>query len=132
MYRGVSLFLSVIFAATGAVFLLYPDGALSLFNALSRLAGIAESPLHGTGFYQILAVGYMYMVSLLAYLMYRHPENREFPRLLINAKAASAVISLSLYIAASPYLIYIANAVVDGSIAAGLIALMHRMRRRPA
>jgi len=132
MYRGISLLLSVVFAGVGVVFLLFPDGVLSLFNALSRSVGMTESPLHGTGFYQILAVGYMYIVSLLAYLMYRHPENRDFPWLLINAKGASVVISLYIYIAAGPYLIYIANAAVDGSIAAGLIALTRRMRRGPA
>jgi len=31
-----------------------------------------------TGFFNILAVGYMYIVALLVYFMYRYPENRFF------------------------------------------------------
>jgi len=85
VYRPLSLVLMLLFAATGMLFLCFPDNVLALFNTISSGLGMALSPLTGFGFYLILAVGYMYMVAILAFLMFRHPENRSFSLLLINA-----------------------------------------------
>jgi hypothetical protein len=74
----------------------------------------------------------MYLVALLAYLMYRHPSNRFFPLLLINGKVFTALLSLCLSIASGPHLIYIANAVVDGLIAIVLIPFYLNLRKVPA
>jgi len=51
----------------------------------------------------------MYVVALLACLMYRHPGITYFPFLLANAKLASAVLCLYLFLAHQPYLIYLVN-----------------------
>ncbi len=63
----------------------------------------------------------MYLVTLLAYLMYRHPDEGQFPFLLANAKLASAALSLYQFLAHGPYLIYLANCLIDGLF--GFVAL---------
>ena len=91
------------------------------FNYVSTYLGMPHSPVQGVGFYLILAVAYMYVVTLLAFSMYRHPQEKSYPLVLANAKLASCAVSLYLFLIYQPYLIYIANGVVDGCI--GLIAL---------
>jgi len=122
MYRPLSLVMTVLFAATGILFLFFPDNVLGLFNSISSVLGMTQSPVNGPNFYLILAVGYMYVVTLLAFLMFKHPENRQFPFLLANAKLASSVLSLALFLFDAHYLIYLANFVVDGLI--GIVVLL--------
>jgi hypothetical protein len=131
IYRPASLILAALFAATGMLFLFVPDNVLGFFNGFSSPLGMPQSPLQGFNFYLILAVGYMYLVTALAFMMYRHPENRYFSLLLINAKTVSSVLSLLLFLFHANYLVYLANFVVDGVIAIFVIIL--RMRTgRPA
>lgn len=120
-YRTFSLLMAIIFAIVGLIFLFLADGVLEFFNSIATYLGMKHSPIEGVSFYLILAVGYMYLVSLLAFLMYRHPDQPCFPLLLTNAKLASSVLSLGFFIWHQPYLIYITNCIVDGSI--GLLAL---------
>lgn len=123
VYRLVSLTLAVLFAVTGLLFLSVPDRVLALFNTLSVSLGMPESPLTGFGFYLILAVGYMYMVTVLAFLMYRQPDNKYFPLLLTHAKIASSLLSLAFFVFHAHYLVYLANFIVDGAIAAVVLVL---------
>jgi hypothetical protein len=116
LFRSISLILAVIFAATGLLFLLIPDRVLILFNNLSPWLGMSQAPLVGSSFYLILAAGYMYIVTVLAVLMFRHPENHYFALLLTHAKLASSVLSIALFILQSHYLIYLVNFIVDGFI----------------
>jgi hypothetical protein len=111
----------VIFVVVGLIFLFTPDAPLSFFNSLSRKIGMKEIPLQGAGFYLVLASGYMYLVSLLSYLMIRKPSDKIFPMLLANAKLASSVLSIGMFLFHSRYLIYFANFLVDGMI--GTIAV---------
>ncbi len=127
-YRPMSLLLFLVFSAVGLVFLLIPDGVLSLFNSLSPPFRMTQSPLNGPGFYLILAVGYMYLVAVLAFEMYRHPGNALLPLLLAHAKFASSLISLGLFLAHEKYLVYAANFVVDGAI--GAIAFFYYLKIR--
>jgi hypothetical protein len=120
-YRTISLLMAVIFAVVGLIFLFFADGVLEFFNALAALAGMKLSPLRGVDFYLILASGYMYLVTLLACLMFRHPTNAVFPLLLAQAKLASSVLSFGFFILQQPYLIYLTNGIVDGLI--GLVVL---------
>jgi hypothetical protein len=120
-YRIFSFFMALIFAMVGLVFLFFSDGVLVFFNSIAAYAGMKLSPIPGVNFFIILATGYMYLVSLLAYMMYKHPDNLFFPLLLINAKLASSVLSLCFFILLQPYLIYIINCIVDGLI--GLLVL---------
>jgi hypothetical protein len=131
LYKPVSLSLCIVFALVGLLFLSIPDRVLAFFNALSSSWGMPLMPVEGLGFYPLLAVGYMYLVTVLAFLMYRHPEDRRFPLLLIHAKLATAILSLALFLAAGWYLIYITNFVLDGCIAMMVLAFtLHR--KKPA
>lgn len=130
-YQLFSLIAAIIFACVGLVFLFIPTQAFVFFNYISAYMGMPQAPVQGISFYLILAVAYMYMVTLLSWAMYRHPQEIIYPCLLANAKLASSAISLYLYLLYQPYLIYITNSVVDGCI--GLIALyflqnLHKLR----
>ena len=127
-YRPISLVLAVIFAVTGLLFLCIPDRVVSLFNNLSPALGMVKSPVTGFTFYLILAVGYMYMVTVLAFLMFRNPGNRYFPMLLAQAKLASSLLSLGLFAFQAHYLIYLTNFIVDGLIGSVVIIFYFKMR----
>ena len=90
------------------------------------------TPVQGFSLYLILAVGYMYLVSLLSAMMYLHPDNKYFIWLLINGKSASAVLSLLLFIFHRPFLIFAANALIDGAIAAFLAVLYKTLKAETA
>jgi hypothetical protein len=106
------------------IFLFLPDSALIFFNSISGYFGLPQSPVQGTGFYLILASAYMYLVTLLAYLMYRYPEQNIYPFLLAQGKLASSIISIYLFLMHQPYLIYLANFVIDGFIGIAALYLM--------
>jgi len=99
------------------------------FNHLSGSIGFEQIEPSKEHFYLALAVAYMYAVGLLAFLMYRNPRNPSLPFLLFNAKAASSIVSLFLYIFDKHLLIYAANAIVDGLIGS-LVFAMYRCVRR--
>jgi MoaA/NifB/PqqE/SkfB family radical SAM enzyme len=105
------------FAAVGMIFLILPGRVLAAFNWLSAGIGLPAAPTRGYAFYLALAVAYMYVVTLLAWMMARRPSERVYPWLLVHAKAASSLLSLLLFAVDQQYLIYIANFVVDGAIA---------------
>jgi len=121
-YRIISLMFSIIFLAVGFLFLLMPGKVLNFFNTVSGYIGFSPSPVDSTDFYLVLAVAYMYLAALLAFLMWRHPGNRHFPLLLAHGKIASSFISILLFAIRWPYLIFLVNFVVDGLI--GIVALM--------
>jgi hypothetical protein len=127
-YRAAALAMTAGFVIVGVLFLGIPDGVLSFFNRMSGPLGLPEAPPVGRPFFLILASGYMYLVSLLAWLMFRHPENKTFPLLLVQGKLATSLLSLVFFIVHRPFLIYLANFLVDGLIAAG-IWWIARLRR---
>jgi hypothetical protein len=120
------------FALVGAIFLFIPDQVLAAFNYLARGLGWPQSPAEAHTLYLALAVGYMYVVTVLAVQMARLPEERVYPWLLAQAKAVSSLLSLVLFIAAGRYLICLANFVVDGAIAATVWWLCLRVRTSAA
>ena len=130
LYRTVALLLAASFAAVGLLFLVLPAAVLAFFNSLSAPLGFRAAPLTGFQFYLVLASGYMYVVTLLAGLMFRHPGEPAYPRLLVQAKLATALLSLGFFVFHEPYLVYLANSLVDGCIGLGVLAL-HRRRRNP-
>lgn len=127
-YRSVSLAMAVVFAVVGLIFLFCAGRVLHFFNTLAFHLGLPQSGEEAAGFYLLLAGAYMYVVTLLAFLMYRHPENSLLPFLLINAKAASALLSALFFVFHEGYLIYSVNAVVDGSLALA-VAWLRKQRR---
>jgi hypothetical protein len=130
IYRTASIIFVLLFAVTGLLFLAIPEQVINLFNNFSAAFGLPEAPLTGFSFYLILAVGYMYLVTLLAFFMYRRPENRYFPQLLAHAKIASSLLSFGLFIFHAHYLIYLANFIIDGIIGAAVIFLYVKIGSR--
>jgi len=120
-YRTISLLLAIIFLVVGLTFLFFANGVLAFFNGYAAQLGMAQTPPDGVNFYLILAAGYMYLVTLLAFFMYRHPGSRKYPLLLANAKLCSSLLSLGFFLLVQPCLIYLANCLVDGFI--GIVAL---------
>ncbi len=131
-YRTISLSMLFIFAIVGLTFLFMTNGVLGFFNSLAEAAGMRLSPVEGINFYLILASGYMYLVSLLAYMMFKHPEKSSFPLLLTHAKFASSVLSFCFFIIHQPYLIYLANGIVDGFIGLLVLFLYLQLKKQQA
>jgi len=127
LYRAFSLGLAVVFALVGGVFLILPQETLSFFNTLSRRLGMVEGPAEPS-FFGALAVAYMYMVTVLAWLMYRSPRERVFPLLLGQAKIASSALSFLLFAVHAPWLIYLVNGAVDGGLGILVLAMYRRAR----
>lgn len=122
-YKIMSLVLAVLFAGVGIIFLIMPAGVIEFFNTISRPLGMKLAPLTGYQFFLILAAAYMYMVTLLAWFMFRHPENKTYPLLLVQAKAVSSLLSFLSFIVHQPFLIYLTNSVVDGAIAVFVLVM---------
>jgi hypothetical protein len=116
LYRPASLLMTIIFAIVGLIFFFIPSRLIIFFNQLSAYLGMKQAPVIGTNFFLILAVAYMYLVTLLAFLMYRNPESRAFPMLLAHAKIASSMLSFIVFVIHQSYLIYLTNGIVDGLI----------------
>ena len=124
LYKLFSLTATFIFAVVGLVFLFFPDSPLIFFNNISFSFGLPKSPVQGFNFYLILATAYMYIVTLLAFMMYRHPMQNIYPSLLAQAKIVSSILSIYLFFKYQPYLIFFANFVVDGAIGITVLFLM--------
>jgi len=129
IYKVISLVLMLLFAATGLLFLGIPDKVLEFFNSLSASFGFPQSPVSDWSIYLILAVGYMYLVTVLAFLMFQRPQNRYFPLLLIQAKLLSSILSMALFLIQAHYLVYLTNFSVDGIIGIVVLILYFRMRK---
>ncbi len=130
LYRTVSLVLSIAFAIVGLLFLFFSGEILALFNRISDSLGAPRGPEETGGLYLALAVSYMYLVALIAFLMHRRPHDRSLPLLLINGKAASSFLSVALYLFDHPFIIYGTNAVIDGGIALGVFFLYKKCMGR--
>jgi hypothetical protein len=130
IYKVISFVLLLLFAITGILFLSLPDEVINVFNTLSLPLGMPISPLSGWNFYLILAVGYMYLVTVLAFLMFIQPENHSFPLLLVHAKFASSVLSLILFLVQAQYLIYLANFIIDCLIGIVVLIMYFKMRKK--
>lgn len=128
LYKILSVCMAIAFVVVGLLFLAGSDTVLRFFNDLSQPLGLEEAPTDSVNFYLILAGGYMYLVTLLAVLMARFPENRHFPLLLMNGKLASSGLSFVFLLAHRAYLIYLVNGVVDGLI--GFIVLLMYLKQR--
>ncbi len=129
LYRIFSFLAFITFAVVGLIFLFIPGNVLVFFNTLSGYLGMSPSATEGVNFYLILAVSYMYLVTVLAFLMYRHPENKWLPLLLTHGKFASSILSIGLFLFHQPYLIYLTNFMVDGLIGIGALFFYLRLKR---
>jgi hypothetical protein len=131
IYKPLSLAFAAIFAAVGLLFLLVPGGVVAFFNQLSVPLGLQPSPPGPTDFFLTLAVAYMAVVTFLAGCMFRNPADAAFPRILAVAKISSSVLSFLFFFLRAPFLMYLANAVVDGLIGV-IVILCHAALSRHA
>jgi hypothetical protein len=129
-YKTFSLILAVIFAVVGLSFLAAPARVIGMFNGLSSSFGLEAAPATGFNFYLALAVAYMYLVTVLAVLMYLHPGKAAYPLLLFHGKIASAALSFLLFFVHMPFLLYLGNGIVDGGI--GITALIICLKKKRA
>lgn len=130
-YRFLSLAMAAIFAAVGLLFLFRPEGVLNFFNRFSSQLSLAPTPVHSGSFFPILAIAYMYLVTLLAWLMYRKPGNPLLPLLLAQGKFASSILSLVFFFGGAAYLVCLANAITDGLIGA-LVMWLYFLQKKHA
>lgn len=121
LHAGIGAAFAVAFAAVGLLFLALPGQVLAFFDTLSRRSGLAAFAAAPDRFWLVLAAAYMYVVTVLAWSMFRHPADPVYPRLLGHAKLFSAALSLAAFALSLPHLILLANGLVDGAI--GLVAL---------
>jgi hypothetical protein len=117
LIRATGYTLAVAFAVVGLLFLVAPGGVLTMLDRMGAGFGLVASPPAGHGFYLMLTVAYMYVVTVLATLMARHPGNPAYATLLVHAKAASALLSIGFFAVQQHCFVYLANFAVDGAIA---------------
>jgi uncharacterized protein YjeT (DUF2065 family) len=117
MIKTIGLALSLTFAIVGLIFLLAPEAVLRGLNAVGRSFGMSDSPLHGAGFFSVLASSYMAVVTVLAWRMFKSPASPAHPLLLGQAKAASSLFSFGVFGFHAPYFVLLANGIVDGALA---------------
>jgi len=129
VYRYISLTMMVVFGLVGVCFLFMSDGVVIFFNQMSAMVGMEEVAPGKEHFYVILSFAYMYIVALLAFLMYRDAQNSIFPFILFNAKIASSAVSILLFFADKHLLIYLINGIVDGAIGL-LVIVMYQAAKR--
>ena len=128
-YRHTSLCLATVFGIVGLIFLFMSSDVLLVFNRISRPLRMEEVVSGGHNFYVILAVAYMYLVTMLASLMYINPDKLVYPLLLINGKIASSTVSILFFFLDRHLLIYLTNGIVDGLIGVLVIAMYRNIRK---
>jgi hypothetical protein len=109
---------AVAFAATGLAFLCFPDGTIGALNAAGRPLGFPPAPPSALRFWLSLGLAYMMLVTLLAAAIARDPRGRaDLMPILAAGKATSSLTCLAYFVGSTPAFVYLANALVDGSIA---------------
>lgn len=128
LYRTTGLIAAIIFFIVGLIFLFIPDRVLDLFNNISVYLNMPRSHVDPDSIYLALAVAYMYLVGVFAFLMYSYPE-KNYAFFLSHGKIASAAVSLYMFIWHQPYLIYLTNTLLDGLIGLTALLLYLKMER---
>jgi len=121
--------LAVAFGVTGLLFFLFPDGMIRFLNAAGRPLGFPPAPPSELRFWLSLAVAYMVLVTLLAASIARDPRGRALLMPILAAgKATSSLTCFGYFVGSSHALVYLANGLVDGSLAViviGAWAVVH-------
>jgi len=117
--------LAASFALVGTLFFFFPDATMRVMNAVGAWFGaFAPAPPSALRFWLSLGTGYMVLVTALAYVAQRDlRRHRDLVAFLALGKATSSLTCLVFYLYASPVFIYLANFVVDGSIALTALAI---------
>src|SRR5437016_5434036 len=110
--------LAAAFAVTGLLFFRFPHATVGTLNAAGRPVGFPPAPASALRFWLSLAVAYMMLVTLLAAAIARDPRGRaDLMPILAAGKATSSLTCAGYFVASSPAFIYLANALVDGTLA---------------
>lgn len=117
--------LALSFALVGAQFALAPDATIRNLDAAGAWFGdFAPTPATGARLWLALAVAYMVLVTLFAWLAQRDlARARPYLALLFAGKASSSLGALAAYHSVAPTFPYLANFLVDGAIAAGVAVI---------
>ncbi len=117
--RGLCGIAALSFAIVGSLFFLVPDQVLATLEAAGSAFGdFASLPPGGARFWGALTAAYMAVVTALAALVWADPLRfAELLPALAVGKATSSLTTLWLYRTDRPAFAYLANFVVDGSIA---------------
>src|SRR5437667_12778779 len=114
--------LAAAFAATGLLFLCFPDATIAILNAAGRPFGFPPAPPSPLRFWLSLGLAYMVLVTLLAAAIARDPRGRaHLMPLLAAGKATSSLTCAGYFVFSLPAFLYLANALLDGALA--LVAL---------
>ena len=115
--------LAAAFAATGLLFLCFPDATIATLNAAGRPFGFPPAPPSPLRFWLSLGLAYMVLVTLLAAAIARDPRGRApLMPILAAGKATSSLTCAGYFVTSSPAFIYLANALVDGTLALTALA----------
>jgi hypothetical protein len=111
--------LAASFALVGSLFLFCPDATIGTMNAVGASLGhFTPAPPSALRFWLSLGTGYMVLVTALAYLAQRDLQrHRTLLALLALGKATSSLTCLAFYVFSVNAFIYLANCLVDGTIA---------------
>ncbi len=106
------------FGAVGVLFFLFPDGIVGILNAIGDCCGFPPAPPLAHRFWLSLGVAYMAVVTALAALVARAPVERRILMVpLALGKATSSLTCLWFFLVYDRYFVYLANALVDASLA---------------
>ncbi len=124
--RAITLIFQILaatFALVGSIFLLFPNGTVRTINAAGSIFRIfPPAPESALRFWLSLAVSYMALVTVLAWLIQRDPRRyRHLMPVLAVGKFSSSFTCFLFFVFSSPAFLYLLNFLVDGSIT--LIAL---------
>ena len=118
LLRALFWALCVAFAATGLTFFAFPDATIQVLNTTGHALGFPPAPASSLRFWLSLGVAYMMLVTLLAAAIARDPRGRaHLMPILAAGKATSSLTCAGYFVASSPAFIYLANALVDGTLA---------------
>lgn len=112
------------FVIVGTIFFLFPDGTVRFMNAAGHALGdfAPLPPSEGLRFWLSLGTAYMALVSALAWLLLRDlARYRHLLPILALGKAVSSLTCLGYYWFSADAFLYLANFLVDGSIALGCL-----------
>jgi hypothetical protein len=111
--------LALSFAIVGAVFLFLPDATIRTMNQVGAALGdFTPAPPSALRFWLSLTTGYMVLVTAFAYLAQRDLQRHRIMLVLLAlGKGTSSITCLAFYVGSHDAFIYLANFLVDGTIA---------------
>ncbi len=124
--------LSIVFAVTGGIFLLFPNQLIRIFNEISHSlsSSFEDLPLFSSHLWNLFSFAYMVLVTALAILIARFPKEAcAYLWLLFLGKISTALIGLFLFFWEKHALLYLATFFADGAIAAICLGAIYLLKR---